>query len=325
MFSPWIYYPSAPCRFAGYAVFCALALIAPAAGRAAPPQIHDCATCPVMVVVPAGSFMVGSPPDEIDRDSDEGPARSVVFETPFAIGRTEVTRGQFAAFVRATQHQMTPGCLTWNGAKLDLAENRSWADPGFVQTDDHPVVCVSWHDATAYAQWLSGLTGRDYHLPSESQWEYATRGGATGAYAFPNPPDGACAVGNVADVTAKAAVPAWGTVACDDGVGLGTAAVASYAPNGFGLYDTVGNVWEFVDDCYFPNHDEIPRDGSPRGLAGKCGIALDRGGGFSSLMPGHLRVANRSRAPSTSVRVYSLGFRIARRLTDAELAAAKPR
>jgi len=284
----------------------------PDSGRRA---LQDCPTCPQMVVVPAGAFIMGSPGSEPNRDADEGPVTSVTIAKPFAIGRTEVTRGQFAAFIKATGYQAAQQCMVWSGTKLEMTAAKSWRDPGIAQTDDHPVVCVSWRDAAAYAAWLSTATGETYRLPSNAEWEYAARGGTQSAYAFPGGEDDACAYANIADATAKRAVPAWRAADCDDGVGLGTAQVGSYKPNGFGITDTVGNVWEWIADCYHPNYDGAPTDGSAWGSAGDCGAAFDRGGGFSNLIQGHLRAANRSRAPSPDNPAYSLGFRVARDVT----------
>jgi formylglycine-generating enzyme required for sulfatase activity len=158
------------------------------------------------------------------------------------------------------------------------------------------------------------LAGLVLRLPSEAEWEYAARGGTTTAYAFDGGEAGACAYGNIGDRRARAAVPAWRTADCDDGVGFGTAKVGSYRPNAFGLHDMIGNVWEWVADCYGPSHDGAPLDGSASGDGGECGAVLDRGGGFSSLGAGHLRSANRSKAPSPDQPAYTLGFRVARDL-----------
>ncbi len=275
-------------------------------------SFQDCPHCPAMVAIKAGAaFTMGSPSDEPDRGDDEGPTRQVSFPAPYAIGRTEVTRGEFAAFVADTGHGLSKRCLIWDGSQLAQVAGKSWQDPGYPQTDAHPMVCVSWRDATAYARWLAEQTGYAYRLPSEAEWEYGARGGTQTAYAFPAAAT-ACDYGNISDERAVQDVPQWNKLDCDDGVGFGTAPVASYQANGYGLYDTVGNVWEWVADCYADNYTGAPRDGSARGSAGSCGVALDRGGGFSNIFPGHLRAANRSRAPSPDVAVYSLGFRVAR-------------
>ena len=271
-----------------------------------------------MIVLPAGRFMMGSPLDEPQRDPDEGPARAVEFGRLFAIGRREVTRGEYAAFARATARVDSAQCLSWVGDRLAPSAGRSWRDPGIAQTDDHPVICVTWRDASAYAAWLATKTGKPYRLPSEAEWEYAARGGTSTAYAFSGGEAGACVHANIGDRRAQAAVSAWRTADCDDGVGFGTAQVGSYRPNGYGLYDTIGNVWEWVADCYRPNYEGAPSDGSAWGNGGECGSVLDRGGGFSSLLPGNLRPANRSKAPSPDIGVYTLGFRVARSLTASE-------
>jgi formylglycine-generating enzyme required for sulfatase activity len=283
----------------------------PASGPPVGSRIQHCDSCPVMVVVPPGQFRMGSEAGERDRDADEGPARTVRFARPFAIGVYEVTRAQYAAFVQDTGRIDAPSCMTWTGARLESVGGRGWRDPGVAQQDDHPVVCVSWRDAAAYAAWLAQRTGQPYRLPSEAEWEYAARGGTTSAHAFGGTEADACAYGNIGDRSARQAVPGWRTADCDDGVGLGTAPVGRYRPNGFGLFDTVGNVWEWVADCYRPGYDGAPTDGSAWGDAGECNAALDRGGGFSALFPGHLRAANRSRAPSPDNPAYSLGFRVA--------------
>ncbi len=281
-------------------------------------SVQDCPTCPKMVVIPAGKFTMGSPEDEPTRDADEGPTTEVTIAKPFAIGRTEVTRGEFAAFVQATGYRAAQQCMVWNGAKLEMVAGKSWQDPGITQTDDHPVVCVSWRDATEYALWLRDTRGNNYRLPSNAEWEYAARGGTQSAYAFPGGEDDACEFANIADDSAKREVAQWRTANCNDGVGLGTAKVGSYKPNGFGIYDTVGNVWEWIADCYHPTYDGAPTDGRAWGQATDCGTAFDRGGGFSNLIAGHLRAANRSRAPSPDNPAYSLGFRVARDLTPDE-------
>ena len=281
--------------------------------------VQDCPTCPKLVVIPAGHLDVGSPLDEPDRDLDEGPAYQVTIAVPFAMGATEVTRAQFAAFVKASGYDAARQCMVWTGSKIEMVAGRSWQDPAIPQTDQHPVVCVSWRDAVAYVAWLRKTTGKNYRLPSNAEWEYAARGGTLSAYAFPGGEGEACAYGNIGDETAKRDVPAWRTASCSDGVGLGTIKVGSYRPNGYGLYDTVGNVWEWIADCYHPTYEGAPNDGSAWGLASDCGVAFDRGGGFSNLIQGHLRAANRSRAPSPDNTAYSLGFRVARELMPAEL------
>lgn len=281
-------------------------------------SFNDCKDCPEMVVVPAGQFEMGSPSDEKHRDSDEGPVRTITHTKPFAIGKYEVTRTQFAAFVNATDHSGSARCLIWNGTQLAFHDTNSWLDPDNPRRENHPMVCVSWWDAVAYAEWLSETTGHIYRLPAEAEWEYAARSGTQTAYSFAGDEDNACAYANVSDLSAKVAVPAWNAVNCDDGIGFSTAPVGSYLPNGFGLHDTIGNVWEWQADCYRDSFEGAPTDGSAWGNGGLCNAVLDRGGGFSNIFPGHLRTANRSKAPSPDVAAYSLGFRLVRELDPAQ-------
>ncbi len=142
---------------------------------------------PEMVVVPAGTFTMGSRKDEEDRSAednmDEDPLHDVTITMPFAVGKFEVTRGQFAAFVEATGHKTGASCYAWNGTEWKDTAGKSWRDPGFAQTDDHPVACLSWDDAKAYVAWLAKETGKAYRLLSEAEWEYAARAGTTGPYA----------------------------------------------------------------------------------------------------------------------------------------------
>ena len=143
--------------------------------------IRDCSNCPEIVIVPAGSFTMGSPASEPERDDIEGPQRQVSVRQ-FAVGKFDVTRRQWAAFVRATTRRTAGGCA-WAGPSNEKLDPRlSWQKLGFVQDDSHPVVCVTWQDAQDYSHWLSTQTGHQYRLLSEAEWEYAARGGTTTAY-----------------------------------------------------------------------------------------------------------------------------------------------
>jgi hypothetical protein len=129
-----------------------------------------------MVVVPAGSFTMGSPEDEPERRSNEDPQHEVRIPRDFAVGRHAVTPGQFAAFVKATGHK-AEGAYIWKGDKYEFDPNGSWRNPGFTQDDSHPVVCVNWNDADQYVKWLKTVTGKPYRLLSEAEWEYCCRAG----------------------------------------------------------------------------------------------------------------------------------------------------
>ena len=244
---------------------------------------HDCETCPEMIVLPAGEFMMGSPKRERGRHSDEGPQRQVTIPKPFAVSKYEVTLGQFAEFVRETKHK-TRNCY--------YPQDGSWRDPGFKQTNNHPVACVSWDDASTYVDWLSAKAGHEYRLLTEAEWEYAARAGTTTAYHF-----GRTILGDMAQYNSD-----------------GAAAVGSFPANAFGLHDMHGNVWEWVEDCWHDDYTGAPTSGSAW-LSGckRVNLRVLRGGSWDSV-PGGLRSAFRS-ADYASNRDYNFGFRVARDFT----------
>jgi formylglycine-generating enzyme required for sulfatase activity len=283
--------------------------------------IRDCPDCPEMVVLRSGSFMMGSPESETGRDKDEGPQHTVTIARPFAAGKYEVTRGQFAAFARETGY-VSKGinCLYWDGvegkAKND-DPNRDWRDPGFSQTDNHPVVCVSWDDAKAYAAWLSRKTGKNYRLLSEAEWEYAARAGTAWARPWGEDPNLGCGFANIRDRTFVRDVPAgkgkkWteNYQQCDDRYAY-TAPVGNYRPNNFGLYDMIGNAWEWVEDWWNDSYIGAPADGKPW-LTGDSARRVERGGCWDRGLR-NARSAVRHRG-ATGYRNGGLGFRLARTL-----------
>ena len=143
--------------------------------------LKDCSDeCPEMTVVPAGAFLTGTA--EGPERKFESPQHSVKILKAFAIGRFEVTRSQFEAFVRATGHDVGDSCELWSDGKWTDVKGKSFGDPGFDQTGDHPAVCISWEDAQAYVRWLGVKTGKTYRLPSEAEWEYAARAGSVTDY-----------------------------------------------------------------------------------------------------------------------------------------------
>jgi formylglycine-generating enzyme required for sulfatase activity len=253
---------------------------------------RDCAECPEMVVVPAGSFTMGSPPGEEGRSADEGPRHRVTIARPFAVGRLEVTRGQWARFVAATVHETEGGCTVWTDSGWIFEASRSWRDPGFAQTDKHPAVCLSWSDARAYVEWLARETGESYRLLSEAQWEYVARAGTETRRYWGE--DGAnregCTFANAADRTAKEQFSGWTTMDCRDGH-VFTAPGGSFRANRFGLRDTLGNVSEWVEDCYRENYQDAPSDGLSW-VEVDCPRRVVRSGNWY-VSPEFLRSANR--------------------------------
>ncbi|MFA7243306.1 MAG: SUMF1/EgtB/PvdO family nonheme iron enzyme [Sulfuricellaceae bacterium] len=279
---------------------------------------RDCSDCPEMVVIPAGSFIMGSPADEKGRDNDEGPQHEVSVKS-FALGRTEVTVGEFRRFVRATGYKTeaernvgSKGCYTWELASQDWRAGRYWDDPGFKQNDNQPVACVSWNDAGKYLKWLSNTTGKPYRLPSEAEWEYAVRAGSTTARYWGNNPDDACRYANVADQAALEG-QIWEAPMheCNDSYWF-TAPVTNYTANDFGLHDMIGNVWEWVEDCYHDNYSKAPNDGSAW-TSWMCDVRVLRGGSWRSFDPDFARSAYRFRSDATN-RLSVIGFRLARML-----------
>jgi formylglycine-generating enzyme required for sulfatase activity len=257
-----------------------------------------------MVKLPAGTFLMGSPGNEAGRDSDETP-RIQVAVAAFAIGRTEVTRSQWMAFERESGHRADSGCLTWDGDGYVLAAHLGWKNPGFAQTEDHPVVCVNAADAQAFAQWVSRKTGQIYRLPREHEWEYAARSGAQSAYAWASGAAGVCTHANGADAALLQKNPRWPGQSCQDGFAY-TAPVGSFAPNAWGVYDMHGNVMEWTQDCW---STQLVQPDS--GLAPlNCGRLVTRGGGWD-LPVSFLRSAYRGKAPARN-RGTGTGFRLVR-------------
>jgi formylglycine-generating enzyme required for sulfatase activity len=258
-----------------------------------------------MVVVPAGSFMMGSPAGEEGRFDNEGPQRKVTIARPFAVSKYEVTRGEFAKFVAATGHEISSGCHIWDSDRWTLRPDRGWRFPGFTQNDRHPVVCVSWDDARAYASWLSARVGRPYRLLTEAEWEYAARAGSTTRYHFGDAATDFCADAKISDPSAKAIC---------GGALLHTAPVGAFSPNAFGLHDMHGNVQEWVHDCWNGDHQGAPTEGSAR-TSGDCSIQVLRGGSWL-VDPRYRRSAARVMGHTTNPggRNVDIGFRLARTL-----------
>jgi sulfatase modifying factor 1 len=298
------------------------------AGASGPSQAaesyRDCADCPLMVTVPGGSFSMGSSPSDISSAISEGAtAEDIQDETPqhdvtvkqFSMSVTEVTRDQFDAFVRATGHQAGGPCWVYSRTEYQLAEANAndWRDPGFIQSGDHPVVCVNWNDAKAYVSWLSQKTGKNYRLPTEAEWEYAARADtATPRHWGWNVSSG-CRYASLADFTTAGWLK-WEkktqqqAFQCTDGY-VYTAPVAQFQANAFGLFDMLGNVWEWTEDCYNTSYNGAPTNGLAW-LTGDCSLRVDRGGSWHDL-PWGVRSAMRFGVPVAARGSY-LGFRVAK-------------
>lgn len=254
----------------------AASTVGPDNANAAKPgaDFRDCATgCPLMVIIPAGAFMMGSPENEPDRMSTEGPQHEVTIARPFAVSRFEVTFDEWDACVAAAACPRVAD--HWGRGHM-------------------PVINVSWEDARQYARWLSQVVGKPYRLPTEAEWEYAARAGASTRYSWGDD-------------------PAIGSANCD---GCGgepsrqqTLPVGSFKPNAFGLYDMHGNVWEWVEDCWHKTYANAPTDGTAW-LDTDPSFRVIRGGSWhneSELVRAAVRFQR-----NIHVQFDTLGFRVVR-------------
>jgi len=280
---------------------------APATAPAQDPRLpwRDCADCPELVYIPAGAFSMGSSTDAYEHDerSGETPPLAVRIRRPFALGRFEVQKQQFLQFVTATGHQPALACAT-SGDEPPTA----------------PARCISATDARAYLDWLGSISGHAYRLPSESEWEYATRAGATGArfWSARDSHEGvsisrACDFANVYDVSARALQLPVPHARCTDGF-PGLAPGGAFLPNPLGLHDLIGNVRERLADCFTRSYKGRPADERAWRWEG-CTHAAVRGGSWRS-RPLAARSAARDAVPlaAGAAELADVGFRVARDL-----------
>ncbi len=266
--------------------------VAAAAAQSRPGMVfRDCSACPEVVVVPAGSFMMGSPASEEDRWDEVGPRHRVTIGYSFAVGVYEVTFAEWGACVRAG------ACGRYR------PEDEGWG------RGRRPVINVSWEDAQEYVRWLSRETEADYRLLSEAEWEYVARAGTETARYWGASELGQCRHGNGYDRTGDAKHDLGGTaVGCSDGY-ADTAPVGSYQPNAFGLYDVLGNVYEWTEDCWNGDYSGAPADGAAW-RTGDCTLRVLRGGSWF-IGPRGLHSAIRVRYLAGRRDFYN-GFRVAR-------------
>jgi sulfatase modifying factor 1 len=284
----------------------------PAVVSAAGPQpgsvIRDCPTCPALTIVPAGRFKQGSSRADGNSATFEKPPHWVLIGRPFAISTSAVTVDEFRPFIAATGRDMR-GCDTYED-RWRIRPDAGWENPGFVQTGSHPVTCVSWDDAKAYAGWLSKTTGHRYRLPSAAEWEYAARAGGEAVRPWNPDGSGACASANVADQRAARRYPGWTVFPCDDGY-VYTAPVGSFKANSFGLNDMLGNVFQWTDDCWHADYTGVPTDGSSR-TYGDCSERELRGGSWFTA-PEFVRASYRNHF-GVNYRASSVGIRLVREI-----------
>ena len=276
---------------------------------------RECENCPEMVMVPAGEVLMGSDRNDIDNGiaaANEGPQHKAIIRQPIAVGRFEVTRDQYAAFTKSAGYNSGDRCFTFENNIPQERADRSFLNPGYAQDGSHPAVCVSWVNARAYVGWLSQVTGKSYRLLSEAEFEYVARAGGSSRYGSSNDPAELCKFANGADQSAKAAgLPANSPyMNCKDGYPF-TAPVGSFAANAFGLYDVIGNVWEWTEDCFYGDYASARLESASRS-AEVCSSRTVRGGDWFST-EASLRPAVRAKADADAHH-DDIGFRVVRTL-----------
>ncbi|MNG60434.1 Serine/threonine-protein kinase pkn1 [compost metagenome] len=265
---------------------------APAAPAAPGTVFKDCKDCPEMVVLPTGSFTMGTPDDELGRQDDEGPLHQVTFTRAFAISRFQVLAGEWDSFIKDTGYNMPDGDK--RPGRLCKA-----GKPSYPITARHPAVCMDLAEVNAYIAWLSKKTGKQYRLTSESIREYAARAGSSGPFPFPLDEGKEYSIAKHAN-----------TYGASDGYNY-TAPAGTFPANAFGLYDMHGNVYEWVADCAHDNYVGAPTDGSPW-LEAHCEIQQIRGNDYGEA-PIFSRSGNRNQLYA-NVRGDWIGFRVVRDL-----------
>jgi formylglycine-generating enzyme required for sulfatase activity len=263
----------------------------PAVGK----EFKDCSDCPIMVMLPQQSFMMGAPETETAKEPFDGPQHKVTISYPIAVGKFEVTYADWDAC------RIDGGCarVPREACRIEMG-----CTPTQQLTSERhrmPVTDISWFDALEYVKWLSTKTGGTYRLLTEAEWEYAARGGAKTTYPWGE--------------KVKRSNANYGMDKCcgpqiegDDKWEL-SSPVGTFKPNGFGIYNVAGNVWEWTQDCWNDTHADAPTDGSAR-EAGLCHLHVIKGGSWASL-PQRLRPAFRQ-ATAAVDRDNFIGFRIAR-------------
>ena len=245
---------------------------------------RECDKCPEMIVVPAGTFVMGSAASELGHHLNEAPQHDVKFASPFAVGRFAVTFDEWDACVN--DHD----CLRYKNADQGWGRGR------------RPVIDHSWYEIQEFLKWISRKTGKQYRLLTEAEREYVTRAGTVTAFWWGNSIsiseanyDGSLTYGKgIKAIRRGRTVP-----------------VDSFAPNPWGLYQVHGNVWEWTQDCYHDNYRGAPADGAAW-TSGNCGRRVIRGGSWYD-NPAALRAGNRD-ANVTGGRSVGIGFRVARSL-----------
>jgi formylglycine-generating enzyme required for sulfatase activity len=243
----------------------------------------SCLACPVMVSIPAGKFMMGSPPSEKGRYENEEPQHEVHISA-FEVSKYPVTRGQWRRYANETGLRTSEGCHSADPKK-------DWLNPGFPQDDTHPVVCVQWQEAQEYIAWLNRKSGQHFRLLTEAEYEYVNRAGTQTAYFWGD---------------SDADLPQY---ANNNGKGTTPVGSFSFKANRWGLFDTTGNVWSWTQDCLHSNYFKAPTDGSAWDTDCDFSARIVRGGSWND-SSGYLRSASRTAGYAAPY----VGLRLARTL-----------
>jgi|GEM_PF-1693024 len=279
---------------------------------------RDCAQCPLIVDIAGANFLMGTAEEDRLIDprtgkpaTNDGPQHNV--QVPeFSMGQFEVSVAEFAAFVNATGHATVEKCMEFsNPGGFSINAETGWNNTGFAQNDSAPVGCVSLYDAQAYTEWLRIISGENYRLATEAEWEYAARGGATGPYFWGSNEADACQYANVRSsgantISKRQIVADQAGFPCDDGF-IHTAPVGSFRANAFGLYDMQGNNWEWVADCNHKDYAGAPTDGSAWAEE-NCQFGVIRGGSYLNLVE-RSSVTVRAGRPRSGAST-NMGFRV---------------
>jgi len=270
-------------------------------------ELWECAFCPKMRAYRSGKLWIGSADWDPNRRPNEPKMAVVEIPDDYALGAYEVTRGEYEAFVSATNREITGGCLTdrLEPGKWVEDANASFRDPGFPQDENHPAVCVSWQDAQDYVAWLNTQTTGGYRLPDEAEWRFGTYGGGYEFYTWGETAEGACNFANALDQSAASLHPRPGPLNCTDGA-IATTPVGSYLPTALYSYDAIGNAAEWTANC----EDKAAASDTP------CARAIVKGGSWRSSSL-ELRLARRT-AFATDVRDNTIGFRVAKSMGSRE-------
>jgi len=279
-------------------------------------HFRDCDVCSEMITLGAGSYSMGATKEEFVGAKGyqfmyaiESPQHQVKVRS-FSIAKFNVTRLQFSIFARDTGFS-EKGCKIFNGVGWILDADASWQNPGFKQSDQDPVVCVSWSDAQKFVTWLNSkirnTKSKTYRLPTEEEWEYAARAGTITPMYWGSDRTLQCRYENARDLSEEKTGLSGPHVNCDDGYAR-TAPVGSFEPNPWGLFDMLGNAYQWVSDCSHIGYDD-PIPAAPAYGAAYCNSKVARGGSWASV-PFGVRAANRLFFKA-DVRESTLGFRLA--------------